>query len=111
MTDRFKGVLVTFDRDIRWDDAKAILASLKMINGKESVMEWISVKDRLPAIDDWVIARGSNRTEGITALVQYCYNDHIKMYFWNLLSSGCGCCDTSLKNVTHWMPEPKPPEE
>lgn len=74
--------------------------------------DWIKVEDRLPAIEDWVIAHGYNgHNRGITALVQYCYNDHTKRFFWNLLSSGCGCCDTDLENVTHWMPEPNPPEE
>jgi hypothetical protein len=37
MTDRFKGVLVNFDREIREDDAESIIIALKMIRGVLSV--------------------------------------------------------------------------
>jgi hypothetical protein len=33
VTDRLKGLVVTFDRDIREDDAKAIVDAIKMIRG------------------------------------------------------------------------------
>jgi len=33
MTDRLKGVVVTFDRDIREDDAEYILNAIRMIKG------------------------------------------------------------------------------
>jgi len=42
MTDRFKGVLVTFDRDIRDDDAEIYLETIKMIKGVHSVEPYIS---------------------------------------------------------------------
>ncbi len=42
MTDRLKGVLVTFDRDIREDDAKHILKALKMIKGVLKVQPYIA---------------------------------------------------------------------
>lgn len=71
-------------------------------------MEWISVKYRLPEINQWILASDGEFPGG---LVQYCYNEHIGEYFWNFLSSGCGCCDTDMKNVTHWMPLPEPPKE
>ena len=37
MTDRYNSVIVTFDRDIRSDDAEPIINALKMISGVVSV--------------------------------------------------------------------------
>lgn len=37
MTDRLKGVVVTFDRDIRVDDAEGIVNAIKHIKGVVSV--------------------------------------------------------------------------
>ena len=37
MTQRLKGVLVTFDRDIREDDAEAILTAIRMVRGVADV--------------------------------------------------------------------------
>lgn len=37
MTDRFKGVVVTFDRDIRSDDAEAIIHAIEMIKNVADV--------------------------------------------------------------------------
>lgn len=42
MTDRLKGVLITFDRDIRDDDAEAILTALKMVKGVMTVKPYIA---------------------------------------------------------------------
>ncbi len=42
MTDRIKGVLITFDRDIRDDDAEPIIEALKMIKGVFVVKPYIS---------------------------------------------------------------------
>jgi hypothetical protein len=42
MTDRLKGVLVTFDKDIRDDDAKPLIEALKMIKGVQSVKPYVS---------------------------------------------------------------------
>lgn len=33
MTDRLKGVLVTFQHDIRVDDAEAVISAIKMVKG------------------------------------------------------------------------------
>ena len=33
MTDRLKGVIVTFEQDIREDDAEALIAAIQMIRG------------------------------------------------------------------------------
>lgn len=42
MTDRIKGVLITFERDIRDDDAKPIIEALKMIKGVLTVKNYIT---------------------------------------------------------------------
>lgn len=41
MTDRFKGVLVTFDRDIREDDAEPLIDAIRMIRGVLEVKPYI----------------------------------------------------------------------
>ncbi len=59
--------------------------------------EWISVKDRLPESDDYVL----------------CYRDscglssRIMVGFYLRGKWTCG----AIGNVTHWMPLPEPPEE
>jgi hypothetical protein len=68
-------------------------------------MEWISVKDKLPELKSAILS-----TDGdIVAVTIYEYNDCIKSYCWSYFSSGCGCCDTDMNNVTHWMPLPSLP--
>lgn len=42
MTDRLSGVIVTFKRDIRVDDAEATIAALKQIRGVLSVKPVVS---------------------------------------------------------------------
>lgn len=42
MTDRFKGLVVTFDRDIREDDAEGIINAIKHIRGVISVEPSVS---------------------------------------------------------------------
>ena len=37
MTDRLKGVVVTFETDLRTDDAEAIIEAIKMLRGVEAV--------------------------------------------------------------------------
>jgi len=73
--------------------------------------EWIKIEDKLPEINQWVISYGSNghNCPKYIAMTQFCYNANTG-YYWNLLSSGCGCCDTDMKIVTHWMTEPNFPE-
>lgn len=69
--------------------------------------KWISIEDRLPDLNSFVLS-----TDGeLVAATVFLYNDHIKKYHWDYFSSGCGCCDTDMKNVTHWMPLPIPPLE
>jgi hypothetical protein len=42
MTDRYKGFLVTLDKEIRTDDAEHILTALKMIKGVQIVKPYIN---------------------------------------------------------------------
>jgi hypothetical protein len=48
MTDRLKGVMVVFDRDIREDDAQEIINAIKMVRGV------LSVKKSVANHDDWM---------------------------------------------------------
>lgn len=45
MTDRLKGVIVTFERDIREDDAEAVLNAIRMIKGVLSVKPLVADVD------------------------------------------------------------------
>lgn len=73
-------------------------------------MKWIKVEDFLPNINQKVISFNGDYI-AITFLETH-DSKHLEngRYWWNLLSSGCGCCDTDMKNVTHWMPIPENPE-
>ncbi len=41
MTDRYKGFLITLDREFRDDDAEPIINALKMIRGVHSVQPYV----------------------------------------------------------------------
>lgn len=74
-------------------------------------MNWISVKDRLPEINTVVIAYGSVDSEKRVEPQYYSkskYSDEIVFSEPN-----CGCCSQiySLRDVTHWMPLPKDPND
>lgn len=70
-------------------------------------MNWIKVEDQLPKIGQSVIS-----TDGdLISRTSYEYNKHINEYYWPYFSSGCGCCDTQMKNVTHWMSLPDKPSD
>ena len=71
-------------------------------------MEWISVKDRLPELDTWVLAYSTKND--LIACSFRTIGNHFPI-IWNLLSSGCGCCDSDLGDVTHWMPLPDKPNQ
>jgi len=69
--------------------------------------EWINIVDCYPKLKQTVLA-----TDGHTiAVTTFNYNEHIDEFHWDFFSSGCGCCDDSMENVTHWMPLPLPPEK
>jgi hypothetical protein len=75
--------------------------------GKCKCAEWIKCSEILPEIGVSVLS-----TDGeLIATTSMNYNDYTKEYYWSYFSSGCGCCDTDMKNVTHWMPLPSPPKD
>jgi len=41
MTDRYKGFLVTLDKEIRSDDSEQIITALKMVRGVHSVQPYV----------------------------------------------------------------------
>ena len=67
-------------------------------------MEWISVKDRLPNLSDF-----ENE-------LLCCFKGWDDMYFMRILEYDANYEEWSdwqgevYKNVTHWMPLPKPPK-
>lgn len=63
-------------------------------------MEWISVKDRLPDIADFVLGRVKQK--GYNA-----YFETVMLCRWNFWADHHG----DRVNVTHWMPLPEPPKE
>lgn len=68
-------------------------------------MEWISVKDRIPPRElDYIIVFDGN--DVFTAM--FFVNDGKATTFFS-------CCYgkeyLKIKNVTHWMPLPEPPEK
>jgi len=64
-------------------------------------MKWISVKDKLPDVDIYVL--GYNISWGETQVV--CRKSHSLQGYCFLDS------DDYNVNITHWMPLPKPPKE
>lgn len=70
-------------------------------------MEWISVNDRLPEIDQNVLLFTDS------GIIEGCRIDS-KYGEWNfisLLAHGCGCCSSDEDIVTYWMPLPEPPKK
>lgn len=59
--------------------------------------QWISVKDRLPAVDTRVLVY----EDGVTIVNAISSLNHR----WDLYDNGENC------RPTHWMPLPKPPEK
>jgi hypothetical protein len=79
---------------------------------KKEKGDWISVKERLPEADQIVLSTDGKKVAA-TIFVSF---QKIEEYFWEYLSSGCGCCDEDMKDedmkgVTYWMPLPNPPGE
>jgi len=56
MTDRLNGVTVTFDRDIRDDDAECLIQAIKMIKGV------VHVEPNIVTSEDWM-AQTRTKTE------------------------------------------------
>ena len=77
--------------------------SLSAYRNSVKRLQWISVKERLPEIGEWVLINGPEvcqRIEPPSASwkAEYAWNtDHESFYY--------------PKDITHWMPLPKPPKE
>lgn len=59
------------------------------------IIEWVNVKERLPNFNGRVIACINSKE-----VIGCSFNNDAKQFFHI----------SELKNVTHWMPLPKPPE-
>ena len=66
-----------------------------------TVHEWISVKDRLPENNQWALCFMKDKSFGTFRVLQWNYVD----WRWN---DGNEWFDE--KDVTHWMPLPRPPK-
>ena len=80
-------------------------------------MEWISVKDRFPEINEKSQSSVDvliSCSDGILVarVIFYKAMGYKKedTYYWSEQSTGCGCCAASIE-PTHWMPLPEPPKE
>ena len=80
------------------------IADLLVENGV-TVQEWISVEDRLPDTDDWVlVCRETVETGYTTIVVDRCTFTVGGDRMWLAEYA------TWKQIVTHWMPLPKPPK-
>jgi hypothetical protein len=68
---------------------------------KEYNMEWISVKDRLPNNNQWVLAFNGN--DMCVCWTDISHHDYLFMFGLSHRSQ--------FQNVTHWMPLPELPNE
>lgn len=71
---------------------------------KRLKMEWISVKDRLPAINTWCVVLDNEYKPPIRDIAVFL--DHIGGYYF--------CIGRDVKqswSPTHWMPLPEPPKD
>jgi hypothetical protein len=76
MTDRLKGVFVTFEQDIREDDAQATIAAIMQIRGV------IDVSPSVAEIRDHT-ARVRARTELIRQIRELLFEEDKQMRYWN----------------------------
>lgn len=70
-------------------------------------MEWISVKDKLPEENVYVL--GLNK-EGSFYIVCYCTTNKDRYNYDGWEYNLCPCCDFVDGKFTHWMPLPEPPK-
>ena len=70
-------------------------------------MEWISVKDELPKVCQWVLVvyTPNNVRQARTEMAYLA--EFFGRKFWYLTEIGID----SFEKVTHWMPLPEPPKE
>lgn len=72
--------------------------------------EWISVKERLPERQKYVIwALAKPWFDGYSTIEGYYDPFPNGMRFWRM--TRCPSTPYSLDNVTHWQPLPDPPKE
>lgn len=69
------------------------------------MIEWISVKDRLPAEGENVLAYDTQRIYICYRAKEEEYNEH-----WVICEENC-CCTGCTGAITNWMPLPKPPKQ
>jgi hypothetical protein len=86
------------------DTCEHILDMEKMVDVNPS-SEWISVKDRLPSPETEVLWwNKAAHQAGVSSWEYRSYCDDTMIYWGD-------AGNVSIKNFTHWMPLPKPPEE
>lgn len=72
------------------------------------MMEWISMRERLPELYDWVLVSAKDYPE-VPAFIATAYrNKTTKDENWYWWWFGY---PSEIGKVTHWMPLPKPPED
>jgi hypothetical protein len=94
---------------ISWFDR--LFVSLKEIrigafkSGYQAAQQWISVKDRLPPPQTEVLWWNKTAHQAGVSSWEYMPHCNDTMIYWG--DAG----NVSIKNFTHWMPLPKPPEK
>lgn len=96
-TGLYEGFRAGYTRS-KHDDHLTLQNKLKKIENKyQNAFQWISVKDRLPAVDTRVLVY----EDGVMIVNAISSLNHR----WDLYDNGENC------RPTHWMPLPKPPEK
>ena len=87
-----------------------------VIDEAPTVGEWISVKDRLPKLEESVLVYGVGRTDGyrnkhtIEISYRYLYRSHWQLSEEEVWAEPWDYFFVNYK-ITHWMPLPEPPKE
>lgn len=72
-------------------------------------MEWIKCSERMPEVDDWVIAFHIDGYQRIAKWTSTSGNYHMRNF------THCWECDGNDSepevSITHWQPLPEPPTE
>jgi hypothetical protein len=87
-------------------------------------MEWIKLSDQPPTKRDCdkndptgfsvpiIVSDGVGVWDDVTCEIRrkFTFGDELKLYFW-VHRFGYDNDSYELKNITHWMPLPEPPEQ